>query len=190
MTELMKGANDKKTQFLFENKEKSKSSGFRGRKRTSLGGQFRKQLNKLMKLHGKDPHFKTDRLRAKDSTAFCVIHYAGEVQYDAEGFLTKNKDTLFPDMTELMKGANDKKTQFLFENKEKSKSSGFRGRKRTSLGGQFRKQLNKLMKLLYDCEPWYIRCVKSNHLKKANVFENQMCLDQLKYRYVLFSLVL
>jgi hypothetical protein len=148
---------------------------------TAPKGSDERFLSKIMSLHAKDPGFKTDRLRSRDSTAFCVVHYAGEVNYDADGFCTKNKDTLFPDMTELMKTSNNTKTVSLFEEKNKNKSSGFRGKKRTSLGGQFRKQLNGLMKLLYDCEPWYIRCVKSNHLKKANVFENQMCLDQLRY---------
>lgn len=144
-------------------------------------GSDERFLSKIMQIHAKDPGFKTDRLRARDSTAFAVIHYAGEVNYDAEGFLSKNKDTLFPDMTELMLKSNNNKLKDLFVDKSAAKTSGFRGRKQKSLGGQFRKQLNKLMKLLYDCEPWYVRCVKSNHLKKPNKFENQMCLDQLRY---------
>lgn len=144
-------------------------------------GSDERFLSKIMQIHEKDPGFKTDRLRARDSTAFAVIHYAGEVNYDAKGFLSKNKDILFPDMTELMLKSKNDKLKDLFVDKTPAKTSGFRGKKQKSLGGQFRKQLNKLMKLLYDCEPWYVRCVKSNHLKKANKFENQMCLDQLRY---------
>ena len=39
-----------------------------------------------------------------------------------------------------------------------------------------RKQLNNLMKKLNACTPWYIRCIKPNHNKKPNRFENGMCL--------------
>jgi len=33
-----------------------------------------------------------------------VKHYAGDVKYDYNGFLEKNKDTLFHDLIELMSG--------------------------------------------------------------------------------------
>lgn len=150
---------------------------------TAPKGSDERFLSKIMTHHAKHSSFKTERLRSRDSTAFTVVHYAGEVNYDAHGFLVKNKDTLFPDMTELMQSAAHRETRELFidANSGERGSGGFRGRKRASLGSQFRKQLNGLMKLLYKCEPWYIRCIKSNHMKKANKFENKMCLDQLRY---------
>lgn len=150
---------------------------------TAPKGSDGRFLSKIMSHHAKHASFKVERLRKQDSTAFTVVHYAGAVNYDANGFLVKNKDTLFPDMTELMQSSTNPRTRNLFVVKSEGSRGvgGFRGRKRASLGYQFRKQLNKLMKLLYKCEPWYIRCIKSNHLKRSGLFENKMCLDQLRY---------
>jgi hypothetical protein len=38
----------------------------------------------------------------KNEMAFMVRHYAGEVDYDGEGFLEKNRDTLNADLLELL----------------------------------------------------------------------------------------
>lgn len=31
------------------------------------------------------------------------------------------------------------------------------------------------------CEPHFVRCMKSNHQKKGNIFESDMMLAQLRY---------
>lgn len=58
-------------------------------------------VQKLNQHHGanKSERFKQN-LRAPNK--FSVIHYAGEVEYDATGFLDKNKDTLYSGLLELM----------------------------------------------------------------------------------------
>ena len=58
-------------------------------------------MNKVKRLHSA-PKLCGSRIHCF-STFFTVEHYAGVVDYDAVGFLVKNKDTLFPDMLEVVK---------------------------------------------------------------------------------------
>jgi Myosin head (motor domain)/MyTH4 domain len=56
-----------------------------------------------------------------------------------------------------------------------------KARKRPTLGAQFKTSLEGLMQALYRCEPHFVRCMKSNHVKKGNVFESEMMMAQLRY---------
>ena len=47
--------------------------------------------------------------------SFVVHHYAGEVTYDVEGFVERNKDVLFVDLIELMKSSSSSFIQTLFQ---------------------------------------------------------------------------
>ena len=63
---------------------------------------------------------------------------------------------------------------------DKSASAGA-AKKRLTLGAQFKLSLEGLMTSLYKCEPHFVRCMKSNHQKKGNVFESDMMMAQLRY---------
>lgn len=39
----------------------------------------------------------------------------------------------------------------------------------STLGGQFKQSLEKLMKILEQCQPYFIRCIKPNDYKKPLV---------------------
>ncbi len=61
-------------------------------------------LEKMSKAVGKHPHYKVrsgpaDRSIPEDS--FILVHYAGEVVYSINGFLDKNTDTLFKDLSRV-----------------------------------------------------------------------------------------
>jgi hypothetical protein len=60
-------------------------------------------------------------------------------------------------------------------------SAGKAKKKATTLGFQFKSSLEGLMTSLYRCEPHFVRCMKSNHQKKGNVFESDMMMAQLRY---------
>ena len=40
--------------------------------------------------------------RLEQAGKFSIVHYAGKVFYTAEGFVSKNMDSLTPDMVDLM----------------------------------------------------------------------------------------
>ena len=48
-------------------------------------------------------------------------------------------------------------------------------------GLQFRNQLASLMETLSKTESLYIRCIKPNSVKKADLFDAHMCDEQLRY---------
>lgn len=129
--------------------------------------------HKIVQCHNKSDHFQ--KIMKKD-TAFIIKHYAGEVRYDAEGFLVKNKDTLYQDLYDVVSDSKDKLLSDLFPKMSKETA-----RKKISLGGQFRKQLNDLMEKLNQTHPHYVRCVKPNSEKEANNFQSVMSLEQLRY---------
>ncbi|CAA6658569.1 unnamed protein product [Spirodela intermedia] len=100
-------------------------------------------------------------------TAFTVNHYAGDVTYQADQFLDKNKDYVVAEHQALL---NDSKCPF-----ESSKQSKF-----SSIGTRFKQQLQSLMETLSTTEPHYIRCVKPNAVLKPAIFENFNVLSQLR----------
>ncbi|KAI6222187.1 hypothetical protein M3Y95_00958000 [Aphelenchoides besseyi] len=53
--------------------------------------------------------------------------------------------------------------------------------KPTSVSRQFEYSLNRLMKTLALSTPYFIRCIKSNNEKVANVFDDNIILRQLRY---------
>ncbi|KAL9309691.1 putative myosin ATPase [Arabidopsis thaliana] len=133
-------------------------------------------------------------------TDFAVAHYAGEVQYQSDLFLDKNKDYVIPEHQDLLGASKCPFVVGLFPPlpEETSKSSKF-----SSIGSRFKVdrlnslkvfqcrvlsvlsrlmqlQLQQLMETLNSTEPHYIRCVKPNNLLKPAVFENVNIMQQLR----------
>ncbi|XP_042054026.1 myosin-11-like [Salvia splendens] len=110
-------------------------------------------------------------------TDFTIGHYAGEVQYQSDHFLDKNKDYVVPEHQDLLGASKCPFVAGLFPPiaEESSKSSKF-----SSIGSRFKLQLQQLMETLSATEPHYVRCVKPNNLLKPAVFENQNILQQLR----------
>ena len=145
-------------------------------------GSDLKFVHKIERLHkGKHASFQVDRIRTSQ-TDFTIVHYAGKVRYESVGFCVKNRDKLFDDMVEMMKSSRNVLTRSLYDVIGRPKGRKFGGStKQKSMGGKFRKQLNSLMKQLDECDPQYIRCIKSNHEKRGGIFASKMCLEQLRY---------
>uniref|UniRef100_A0A6J0T705 Unconventional myosin-VIIb isoform X1 n=1 Tax=Pogona vitticeps TaxID=103695 RepID=A0A6J0T705_9SAUR len=51
----------------------------------------------------------------------------------------------------------------------------------STLGGQFKQSLEQLMKILGNCQPYFIRCLKPNDYKKPMHFDRELCIRQLRY---------
>ncbi|XP_057517618.1 myosin-9-like [Amaranthus tricolor] len=110
-------------------------------------------------------------------TAFTLAHYAGEVQYQSDYFLDKNKDYVVPEHQDLLSASKCSFVAGLFPviAVETSKSSKF-----SSIGSRFKLQLQQLMETLNSSEPHYIRCVKPNNVLKPAIFENMNVMQQLR----------
>ncbi|KAF5188692.1 Myosin-11 [Thalictrum thalictroides] len=111
------------------------------------------------------------------STNFTIAHFAGEVLYQADQFLDKNKDYVVPEHRALL-GAS--KCSFVAElfpplPEESTKPSKF-----SSIASRFKLQLQQLMETLNSTDPHYIRCVKPNTSLKPGIFENVNVMQQLR----------
>jgi hypothetical protein len=92
---------------------------------------------------------------------FIVKHYAGDVLYNSNGFLEKNRDKLNDEAYDLLQAAQDFKFLAALFPKQVVPSAGAKQQTK-SLGNKFRNQLNALMATLNATEPHYIRCIKPN----------------------------
>ncbi|XP_027158322.1 myosin-9-like [Coffea eugenioides] len=110
-------------------------------------------------------------------TDFIISHYAGEVHYQSDQFLDKNKDYVVPEHQDLLSASKCSFVAGLFPSihEETTKSSKF-----ASIGSRFKLQLQQLMETLNATEPHYIRCVKPNNLLKPAIFENSNIMQQLR----------
>uniref|UniRef100_A0A6Q2XMF1 Myosin VIIBb n=1 Tax=Esox lucius TaxID=8010 RepID=A0A6Q2XMF1_ESOLU len=124
---------------------------------------------------------------------FGIRHFAGEVYYDSRGFLEKNRDALSSDIIKLINTSTNKLLQQIFEKEltnNVAKNPASNGRivmtpvsslRISTLSGQFRQSLDSLMKALYICQPFFIRCFKPNDDKQSMVFDRDLCMRQLHY---------
>ncbi|KAL0464349.1 UNVERIFIED_CONTAM: Myosin-12 [Sesamum latifolium] len=110
-------------------------------------------------------------------TDFTINHYAGDVTYQADQFLDKNKDYVVAEHQALLTESKCSFVANLFPPlpDEASKQSKF-----SSIGTRFKQQLQSLMETLSTTEPHYIRCVKPNTVLKPGIFENFNVLNQLR----------
>ncbi|XP_074586758.1 myosin-8-like [Curcuma longa] len=137
----------------------------------STNETFAQKLYQAFKNHNR---FSKPKLSRSD---FTICHYAGEVTYQTELFLDKNKDYVVAEHQALLNASKCSFVSSLFPalSEDASKSSKF-----SSIGSRFKQQLQSLLETLSSTEPHYIRCVKPNNLLKPSIFENQNILQQLR----------
>lgn len=132
---------------------------------------FCEKLYQIFKVHKR---FIKPKL---SQTGFTISHYAGEVLYQSDQFLDKNKDYVVAEHQDLLSASKCLFVSGLFPpiNDETTKSSKF-----ASIGSRFKLQLQSLMETLNSTEPHYVRCVKPNNLLKPTIFENVNVMQQLR----------
>lgn len=135
------------------------------------------ERNFLERLAEKQASNKIYKPVLKNPLMFAVLHYAGEVTYDATGFMDKNRDTLNVDMIEMLQASTDGFMNLLYPATMELSTTD----RKSTLGKQFTLQLEVLMKNLYRTEPHYIRCVKPNEVKAPVTFVPRNCFEQLMY---------
>ncbi|XP_056146233.1 unconventional myosin-Vb, partial [Lampris incognitus] len=145
--------------------------------------------------HSSSAHFQKPRM---SNTSFIIIHFADKVEYQCEGFLEKNRDTVYEEQINILKASKFQLVADLFQEKPEGSSSlsskparvNVRAAKptpkapnkdhRKSVGLQFRSSLQHLMETLNATTPHYVRCIKPNDDKEAFLFDSRRAVQQLR----------
>uniref|UniRef100_UPI003AB05DA8 myosin-10-like n=1 Tax=Centroberyx gerrardi TaxID=166262 RepID=UPI003AB05DA8 len=156
-------------------------------------------VDKLSQEQGTHTKFQKPR-QLKDKADFCIIHYAGKVDYKADEWLMKNMDPLNDNVATLLHQSTDKFVAELWKDVDrivgldqvagmnetafgatyKTKKGMFR-----TVGQLYKESLTKLMATLRNTNPNFVRCIIPNHEKRAGKLEPHLVLDQLRCNGVL-----
>ncbi|XP_040187067.1 myosin-10 isoform X3 [Rana temporaria] len=156
-------------------------------------------VDKLVQEQGTHSKFQRPR-QLKDKADFCIIHYAGRVDYKADEWLMKNMDPLNDNVATLLHQSTDKfvgelwkdvdrivgldqvagMTETAFGSAYKTKKGMFR-----TVGQLYKESLTKLMATLRNTNPNFVRCIIPNHEKRAGKLDPHLVLDQLRCNGVL-----
>ncbi|KAM4663139.1 LOW QUALITY PROTEIN: myosin-10 [Discoglossus pictus] len=156
-------------------------------------------VDKLVQEQGTHSKFQKPR-QLKDKADFCIIHYAGKVDYKADEWLMKNMDPLNDNVATLLHQSSDKFVAELWKDVDrivgldqvagmaetafgaayKTKKGMFR-----TVGQLYKESLTKLMATLRNTNPNFVRCIIPNHEKRAGKLDPHLVLDQLRCNGVL-----
>jgi len=148
-------------------------------------------LAKLFDNHGNGKHKSFGKPKpskaSKYEPHFEVYHYAGTVQYNINGWLDKNKDPIQDCVVELMANSKEPLVSHFF--KEPEDEGGTKKKKKGSayqtISATHREQLAKLMAILKNTHPSFVRCLIPNEQKKPGILEAELVLHQLQCNGVL-----
>uniref|UniRef100_A0A4X1UK21 Unconventional myosin-Vb n=1 Tax=Sus scrofa TaxID=9823 RepID=A0A4X1UK21_PIG len=149
---------------------------------------------KLYDRHSGSQHFQKPRM---SNTAFIVVHFADKVEYLSDGFLEKNRDTVYEEQINILKASKFPLVADLFHDDKDSvpatassskisvrsarpplKTSNKEHKK--TVGHQFRTSLHLLMETLNATTPHYVRCIKPNDEKLPFHFDPKRAVQQLR----------
>ncbi|XP_036259538.1 unconventional myosin-Vb [Molothrus ater] len=152
---------------------------------------------KLYDRHAASQHFQKPRM---SNTSFIVLHFADKVEYQSEGFLEKNRDTVYEEQINILKASQYQMVADLFQEEKdavpatavakrmprinvRSAKPAFKAANkehRKTVGHQFRNSLQLLMETLNATTPHYVRCIKPNDEKLPFKFDAKRAVQQLR----------
>ncbi|XP_059051494.1 unconventional myosin-XV [Achroia grisella] len=147
-------------------------------------------LEKCHYNHALNELYSRPRLGASE---FGIKHYAGQVWYNVEGFLDKNRDALRADVLELLCSSEvplvaEMSTQLRAQHDaNKTLPRGANGRfvimkpRTPTVAARFSDSLHQLLESMSRCNPWFVRCIKPNTEKSPMKFDMPCVLAQLRY---------
>ncbi|QBM90256.1 myosin protein heavy chain [Metschnikowia aff. pulcherrima] len=143
-------------------------------------------MEKLLETwgNGETRQFKPNKTR----TGFIIDHYAGDVEYNIDDWLQKNKDPVSDNVLDLVRGSTNPFFKDLFmlrpETASPVKSKG-KSPKFKTVTQKHKEHLSNLMQQLSSTEPHFVRCILPNLSKRANKFDKELVLHQLRCNGVL-----
>ncbi|EJD75473.1 CBR-HUM-5 protein [Loa loa] len=141
-------------------------------------------LAEMDKVLNKNKYYISRRLNPTDKTLaferdFRITHYAGDVTYDVNGFIDKNRDTLYQDLKRLLYNSNNPVLREIFPDGAKSVTEV--NKKPLTAGTVFKNSMYDLVQQLSAKEPHYIRCIKPNEIKSSTSFDTVGVGHQVRY---------
>ncbi|XP_068032179.1 unconventional myosin-Vb [Anomalospiza imberbis] len=153
-------------------------------------------VQKLYYRHATNQHFQKPRM---SNTSFIILHFADKVEYQSEGFLEKNRDTVYEEQINILKASKYQMVADLFQEEDAVPTTARpKGRPRINMcsakpafkaankehrktvGHQFRNSLELLMETLNATTPHYVRCIKPNDEKHPFKFDPKRAVQQLR----------
>ncbi|KAE8298516.1 Myosin heavy chain, fast skeletal muscle [Larimichthys crocea] len=151
--------------------------------------------NKLYDQHiGKSAPFQKPKpAKGKAEAHFSLVHYAGTVDYNVNGWLDKNKDPLNDSVVQLYQKSAAKLLAHLYASHASTEGEGGGGKKAgkkkggsfQTVSALFRENLGKLMTNLRSTHPHFVRCLIPNESKTPGLMENFLVIHQLRCNGVL-----
>ncbi|KAM9788989.1 unconventional myosin-XIX [Neosynchiropus ocellatus] len=135
---------------------------FKRRLEKELGGNVNISWDKFSKV----PHF-------------TVTHYAGDVNYQIQGMVEKNKDPVPPELTGLLQKSENRLLRRIFSDAHTDSSSA-KGLSKVTVVSKFKNSLETLMKILHSTTPHYTRCIKPNPDCRPLIFKKEEVILQLE----------
>ncbi|KAL7066497.1 myosin head family protein [Cryptosporidium serpentis] len=132
---------------------------------------------------------KTGYLLPKGSVAdkFIIEHTAKTVEYTTKEFVIRNKHRLRPEIIELFKQSENNIIKGSFENIEIINSNKLKGK---FIANIFKISIDELLNILHSTNAQFIRCVKPNEKKVADLIEPDMVVDQLQSLSIMEAILL
>ncbi|XP_061450931.1 unconventional myosin-Vc isoform X2 [Rhineura floridana] len=149
-------------------------------------------LLKLYKNFNNNPLFEEPRM---SNSSFIIQHFADKVEYKSEGFLEKNRDTVYEVLIEVLRNSKFQLCANFFQDnpvpispfssaiKVKSAKTVIKPPNkqfRTTVSNKFRSSLYLLMETLNATTPHYVRCIKPNDQKLPFEFDSKRVVHQLR----------
>ncbi|KAK9535247.1 hypothetical protein VZT92_007641 [Zoarces viviparus] len=150
--------------------------------------------NKLHDQHlGKTKAFEKPKPgKGKADAHFALVHYAGTVDYNINGWLDKNKDPLNDSVIQLYQKSSNKLLSLLYMARagDDAAAAGKKAGKKKggsfqTVSALFRENLGKLMTNLRSTHPHFVRCLIPNETKTQGLMENHLVIHQLRCNGVL-----
>jgi len=149
------------------------------------------KFRKMKKSHNSGPAGLFSLAHISKKGCFVIKHSANNVTYSIDGFSKKNKDLLKPQVEQTLVNCSKlviMKNLFSAEKVHKSTVN------RSTLTGsnvmlslRFEENITKLIQTIERTVPRFVRCIKSNEVKRPFFFDTQKVYNQLQYLGVLDS---
>ncbi|KAK0400295.1 hypothetical protein QR680_003443 [Steinernema hermaphroditum] len=117
---------------------------------------------------------------------FTVIHYAGSIPYNIDGWVEKNRDSVDQNILDVLSRSENELIRELFPPVVQEMTRSRRGNLTSATVSYiYKEQLNNLLQTLQSTSAHFVRCIVPNHNRQPNQMHGPLVLHQLRCNGVL-----